>query len=83
MKYFHTVSFLVSGIFSRANVTIKEAEQIGMDTRIMNVQYASAENAWKRYDYDTTKMWLQKILPVPALLPILGMLLLQVLLRRR
>jgi hypothetical protein len=75
-------------MFSQANATIQEAEQLGADARtitIMKGYYSQAESRWREYDYKRTKTFLQQILdmPEPALLCILGLILLPTLLRRR
>jgi hypothetical protein len=78
----------VVDMFSQANATIEDAEQTGATDRDINTMkgyYNQAENSWEAYNIQTTKYYLQKILdvPEPALLPILGPVLLPALLRRR
>jgi hypothetical protein len=76
----------IMDMFSQANATIEEA-QLGADTRTINMMkgyYSQAERKWKEYDTENTKTYLQKILdmPEPALLSILGLILLPALLRK-
>jgi hypothetical protein len=76
-------------LFSRATDQIKSLEQVGKSREaiIAKGDFSRAEETWEKYDYITTKTYLQKILDKPVeipetvLLPILCFVLLSVLLR--
>ncbi len=52
----------VSGMFSKAQDLIDEAERSGMDTSSMRRDYSAAESSWKKFDYGIVKLLLRKIL---------------------
>jgi hypothetical protein len=77
----------VTAWFTDAWEEIENMEQNGTETRTINMMkgyYSQAESEWQVYDYDRTKLYLQKIIALPetTLLPILSLLLLLLLLRR-
>jgi hypothetical protein len=80
----------ISEMFVNASRHIDAATQAGMDTGAMERDYGNADKTWDDPDYELTKWYLQRVLstqiPEPALLPpvpILGLILLPALLRRR
>ena len=78
-------------MFTQAEEAIKELEQHGKnrEATISKGDYNRAEKAWAEYDYETTLVYLQKILdkaseiPEPTLLPILALILPLILLQRK
>jgi hypothetical protein len=53
----------IIAMFSQAGATIKVIEQNADRAAIVaKGQYSIAESAWKKYDYNTTKTYLEKIL---------------------
>jgi hypothetical protein len=77
----------VSEMFTNASQHIGLAAQAGMDTGKMERDYGSAEDSWAKFNYVITKWYLDRILdtqiPEAPLLPILGLILLPALLRKR
>ncbi len=51
----------IAGLFSVAARLVKEANEKGMDVRIMERDYSIAEGTWRNYDYDITKAYLLRI----------------------
>ncbi len=78
----------VNAMFSQASECIENLTEKG-DTRNENMckaYYTNAEGAWEEYDYELTRNTLSNIIakcPEPTLLPILSLILLPALLRRR
>ena len=54
--------------FTDAWEEIENMEQNGTETRTINMMkgyYSQAESEWQEYDYDRTKLYLQKIIALP------------------
>jgi hypothetical protein len=52
----------IEGLIADAGELIEEAGNNGFDTRIMTRDLNIAQSVWATYDYDTAKMYLQRIL---------------------
>ena len=59
-------------MFSAAGDLVQRAKDAGMDTRIIQRDYDIARKAWQRFDYEVTRMYLQRILDREEEIPEIG-----------